>query len=199
LEKYIEVDGHGFTRDNRTNYYLSSKKINGKRVRLHRYIWEKHHGGIPEGFAVHYIDGDRGNNDIDNLTLMRDERHKSLHSKAATNTDKWKETWKIIRQKGSDSHKRPEERAKQAARSKEQWEERKQGQPQTLTCKECGMDYETYHLGENMFCSRKCKARDFRRRFREEHGYGYDAKIRPDRKKGKPCEGDQGKSNQAFG
>lgn len=34
---------------------------------------------IPEGYVVHHIDGDRHNNDIDNLALMTNSAHSKLH------------------------------------------------------------------------------------------------------------------------
>ena len=37
-----EIDGYKFRRDTRSGYYLSAKPIkNGKRMRLHVYVWEK--------------------------------------------------------------------------------------------------------------------------------------------------------------
>jgi len=192
MEKYIDLDGHRFVRDEKTDYYLSNRKINGRRVRLHRYIWEKHNGPIPGGYEIHHIDHNKLNNDPENLEIILIPKHRSVHNKIIKNTDAWKEKFKAIRQMGSDAHKRPEERKKQSVRSKGQWEERKKNPPRIEVCKMCGDNYETYHLGEVMFCSKKCKAKDFRKRFREEHGYGYDRKLRPDRKKGKYIERDTG-------
>jgi len=185
-EKVVWFNGFKFVREDKTGYYQSSKPIkDGKRVRLHRYKWEYFNGPIPEGHIIHHIDCNRDNNDITNLLAVIDPKHRSYHSGIDKNKPEWLKTWEEIRQKGSDAHKRPEEREKQAERSKQQWAERKQGDPRIMTCQECGNNYETYHTGESMFCSKKCKQRDFRRRFREEHGYGYDAKIRRGRRKGK--------------
>ena len=39
---YAYVDGYKFRKDSKTGYYLSSKKIDGRRPRLHVYVWEKH-------------------------------------------------------------------------------------------------------------------------------------------------------------
>jgi hypothetical protein len=42
-----------------------------RRVQLkHRYVWEKHHGKIPEGHIIKFKDGDFMNCDIDNLYIM---------------------------------------------------------------------------------------------------------------------------------
>ena len=37
-----EIDGISFRKDKKSGYYLSSKAIQGKRKRLHIYIWEKY-------------------------------------------------------------------------------------------------------------------------------------------------------------
>ncbi len=69
--------------------YLYIKTKEGKAQRnyelLHRHVWEKHNGAIPEGYNVQFKDGNRKNCNIDNLYLisraeqMRNEN--SLHVK----------------------------------------------------------------------------------------------------------------------
>lgn len=44
--------------------------VNGENVLLHRYIWEKHHGAIPDGYEIHHKDKNRFNHDPDNLELV---------------------------------------------------------------------------------------------------------------------------------
>ncbi len=39
-------------------------------VFVHRDTWEKHHGPIPEGKMVSFLDGDKDNCDIENLILL---------------------------------------------------------------------------------------------------------------------------------
>lgn len=82
--QYVEVDGHRFYKDGR-GYWQSSKALarsTGRTgtLRLHVYMWEKHNGPIPEGYEVHHIDRNPGNNDIENLRLMTAEEHRDLHN-----------------------------------------------------------------------------------------------------------------------
>lgn len=170
----VEFDGYVFTKNKQTGYYLSSNAVkNGRRMRLHRYVWEYFNGEAPGDYDIHHIDGDRENNHPYNLTIMPGARHKRLHFREASMLPEKIAKWPEIRQMGSDSHKTPEARVKQAKRSKQQWEARKQEPPRVLTCQICGSEYETYHTGDSYFCSKKCKAKDFRERFKREHGYGY--------------------------
>ncbi len=182
-DNQLEFNGYVFTKDKKKDYYLSAKPINGKRIRLHRYLYIYYNGEIPEGYEVHHLDGDRSNNDIANLTIWPGIKHKLFHFKQAALNPVNRAKWPEVRQKGSDAHKRPEMRLKQSVRSKEQWVDRKKADPKSYVCKVCGDEFVSYHTSEPMFCSKKCKARDFRRRFREEHGYCYDKQIRPNRNK----------------
>lgn len=52
-----------------TDGYLRGT-IGDRRVDLHRYVWEKSKGPIPEGFVVWHRDRDKLNNAIENLELV---------------------------------------------------------------------------------------------------------------------------------
>lgn len=54
--------------------------VNGKNVLLHRYIWEKYHGIIPEGYEVHHKDKNRNNYDLYNLVLVESKEHHRQHA-----------------------------------------------------------------------------------------------------------------------
>lgn len=45
--------------------------LNKKRITMHRYIWEKNFGPIPEGHGIKFKDEDRTNNSLDNLELIK--------------------------------------------------------------------------------------------------------------------------------
>lgn len=54
---------------------------NGVRVFDHRLIWEAANGPIPAGHHIHHINGDRGDNRLENLQCLRAGQHMSLHQR----------------------------------------------------------------------------------------------------------------------
>lgn len=58
---------------------------NGKRIQKHRLIWEQHFGKIPEGMIIHHKDGNKMNNDIDNLQMVDVTEHNNIHKHPAWN------------------------------------------------------------------------------------------------------------------
>ncbi|KLP57400.1 hypothetical protein ABR39_03985 [Enterobacter genomosp. O] len=44
--------------------------VDGKQLLVHRIIYEMHHGEIPNGHEIDHIDGDKKNNNIDNLRAV---------------------------------------------------------------------------------------------------------------------------------
>ena len=54
---------------------------NHKKYYEHRYIWEQNYGTIPNGNIIHHKDGNKLNNDIENLECMTIGEHNSLRKK----------------------------------------------------------------------------------------------------------------------
>lgn len=50
-----------------------------RRIKAHILVWEHFRGPLPAGYVVHHIDGDRLNNDIENLQAMTASEHAILH------------------------------------------------------------------------------------------------------------------------
>lgn len=63
--------------------YLSVK-VNKKRYRVHRLVYEYFIGNIPKGYHIHHIDGNKQNNCIDNLECISPSDHNKKHHKDNT-------------------------------------------------------------------------------------------------------------------
>jgi len=81
----VIFDGQKYSRAP-NGYYFRDE--DGKRIYLHRAIWEKIHGPIPEGYHVHHRDNDPTNNAPDDLELMSGGNHAREHMKRHRNIPK---------------------------------------------------------------------------------------------------------------
>ncbi len=69
---YQYFNGAKYSIRNHSYYCLT----NGKRNLMHRDVWEfNNKKKIPKGCDIHHKDGDRANNKIENLELMKKEEH----------------------------------------------------------------------------------------------------------------------------
>lgn len=159
-KKHAYFNGYTFTRDNKTGYYLSTKKITNKRLRLHVYIWIYYKGEIPKGYDVHHKNEDKYVNEIWNLELLPKLIHNRLHA------DEYKANELRIKQardniknnalpKAIEWHKSAEGKAWH----KKQYEENRDKLyiEYNRTCEECGKEYITTQINSK-FCSNKCKS-----------------------------------------
>lgn len=153
LKKYIWFDNLKFTRDNETGYYLNSTI----RKRLHRYIWEYYNGEIPEGYHIHHIDGNKANNDIDNLELIKATKHAELHGLDRYRNDK--EWFDKFHSKGIEEAKEWHKSKEGREWHKEQYEiSLASREEEFFKCKYCGKEFKAINNGVNRFCSNKCKS-----------------------------------------
>lgn len=69
-KKYPElvIDGIKFTPSHKAGLWRAT--IRSKNLLLSHYIWAKHHGPVPKGHGIHYKNGDRNDNRIENLELL---------------------------------------------------------------------------------------------------------------------------------
>lgn len=148
-----------FVRDNKTGYYLSNTRRNGKRVRLHRFVYETEKGKIPKGYHIHHIDHDKNNNTIENLTLMTQHEHLSLHGYEMSDEEKRKRksNFDSIRHLASEWHKSNEgkewhkEHSLQIARDMLRRQIKK-------VCKHCGKEFIDNGFNQREYCSNNCKS-----------------------------------------
>lgn len=152
------VDGHSFRKDKSTGYFLSAGKIDGKRKRLHVYVWEKYNGTVPKGYQVHHIDENKKNNEINNLEALTAYQHQHLHAEERIKREpeaferfhragieaapKWHKS-KV----GIEWHKKHYEKYGTAMYVKHE-----------VRCKNCGKSFETTAYKENYYCCNACKS-----------------------------------------
>ena len=148
--------GYKFRRDAKTGYYLANKPThNGKRERLHVFVWRTHNGEIPDGFHVHHVDEDKGNNEIENLECIPRESHLSLHSKEYVDAHPIEARQRMdqARIKASEWHRSEEGRRWHSKHALEQNRVERE-----FVCECCGRRFMAYPFGSVKFCSNACKA-----------------------------------------
>ena len=154
-------NGYSFRRDKKTGYFLSSVAIGNKRKRLHVYVWEYYNGNIPKGYHVHHIDGDKNNNEIENLCILTASQHEKLHMSEKSEEAKQQIKRNLIEKavpKAVEWHKSAEGR---------EWH-KKHGvevfanlEPVEYVCSYCHKHFKTknrYGKDQNTFCSNNCKS-----------------------------------------
>lgn len=52
---------------------------NGYIKPLHRFVYENEYGEIPIGYEIHHKDGNKQNNNIENLVAIPREEHEAIH------------------------------------------------------------------------------------------------------------------------
>ena len=63
---------------NNNGYYVI-KRSNQIYVSLHREIYKKYNGEIPEGWEIHHKDCNKTNNSPENLVALSSSQHRLLH------------------------------------------------------------------------------------------------------------------------
>lgn len=155
--KFAYFNGLKFTRDNKTGYYLNSTI----RKRLHRYVWEYFNGPIPAGCHIHHKDGDKNNNNIENLVLMKHSRHVSLHGILNSMDNEWLERARDNMNKKA----RPAASKWHGSEEGKEWHRKHYDQMKDKLhakvikiCDYCGKYYDGLPRKTDRFCSNKCKS-----------------------------------------
>lgn len=134
--KYIEFEGRRYHRT-KSGYYVAT-------VRLHREVWQSVHGPIPKGYHVHHINGDKGDNRIENLELLSNSDHSAHHY---------------------DQHLRPHLDRAHANSKRANERNRAIRLQRELVCVICGSVYHSSAVNHSRFCSPECIERARSTRF----------------------------------
>lgn len=158
--QYIEntnlayCDGYKFRKDKKSGYWLCSTL----HKRLHRYIYEKYNGKIPEGMQVHHIDHNKDNNEISNLMLLTRKEHDRIHFEEMTEEEKERRRKNLKENampKAKEWHKSDE--GKEWHKKHYQETKNKLHINQKHRCLNCNKEYESTGVNSK-FCSNVCKS-----------------------------------------
>jgi hypothetical protein len=69
-------DGKTFTLRNTGYFSLTT----GNRTLMHRYVWEKEKGAIPDNYDIHHLNGIKSDNRIENLECLSKSEHTKRYS-----------------------------------------------------------------------------------------------------------------------
>lgn len=121
---------------------------------LHREVYKKYHGQIPDGYHVHHIDGNHLNNAPDNLVAISRLEHLELH-KGREVSQEMLDHLENIRPLTKEWHRSDEGRGWHRRHAKKIWETK---EPSESICQQCGKVYETFFPSRSKFCSNGCKS-----------------------------------------
>lgn len=168
MEKFQYFNNIKFTRDERTGYYLNSTI----RKRMHRYVWEFYNGEIPKEYHIHHKDGDKSNNNIENLEMILGRKHCKYHANKYVNSNKDEMIKNLLNnaipaskewhksKEGKEWHKEHYEKMKEKLYVEKEY-----------TCKQCGNKFKSTKVGSK-FCSNKCKSK-----WRRDNGLDNETRI----------------------
>lgn len=158
MREFVEYKGEKFWLQSTGRYFQSGRRTNVERL-LHRRIWIEHNGEIPEGYAVHHIDGNWRNNDISNLQMMTTVDHMRQHMLERWESPEFVAKMKVALAKAQEAakawHASPEGHKWHSQMGKTSWQGRQRVKA-NVSCQHCGSDIETFFPTRTRFCSRRC-------------------------------------------
>lgn len=162
-EKKIVFDGIVYALNG--NYYRKHKWSGKGPSNLHRAIWERHNGPIPEGMEIHHKDEDTFNNDISNLECVDAIEHQRKHMKERQAAGLVKPPSKEALLLAAEWH-RSEEGKKwhkeHGENISKRWKEK--AYEHKVICETCGVQFMTPFPSRAKFCHQNCKAAALRKR-----------------------------------
>lgn len=164
----VQVISDTIQKFNSFSYYLCGAYYQRKGKRLHRTVWEYHNGEIPKGYHVHHIDGDRANNQISNLALLKGHDHLSGHMSSPERKEQSRECIKEAVKAAAQWHGSEQGNKWHSEHMHEYW---RKAPLRTYICDNCKKEYQSKavrYIG-NHFCCNNCKAAFRRKRQKNEN------------------------------
>ena len=160
-KKIFYVDGIKFHLDEKTGYYGGYVSKGDRKIRLHRYIWEKYNGEIPKGYHIHHKDKNKFNNNIENLEMLTASEHEKLHELLRSENEI------IVRKQNLEKYARPKANEWHGSEDGRKWH-KKQGFEVAKKlknikiekiCKYCGKQFFDNGFNKASFCGNNCKSK----------------------------------------
>jgi hypothetical protein len=129
--------------------------VNGMPIHAQRWVWINHHGAIPKGMDIHHKDGNKDNNDIENLEMLSRSDHLKKHWANPELRQKRRDFLNKQRAKVHAWLRSPEGRRVQSEASKKAWKYRKSG---VKNCLSCNKEFTTQQPWAK-YCSDACDKR----------------------------------------
>lgn len=142
--------GKKFYLDKKTGYWISTTC---PKIRAHVWVWKSNHGEIKKGLHIHHKDGNKSNNEIENLESITVKEHVSRHRDEERIANSILNMHRI-RPLTKEWHASKEGLEWHRQHGLKTWEERS---PFTISCKKCGKKSETKTFHQD-FCSNACKS-----------------------------------------
>lgn len=155
-----------------SRYYSALVGYN-KREYLHRAVWTKHHGPIPEKHHVHHRNHDTSDNRLENLVCVHRSDHARNHMTPERRKLAAKNVVKYAVPAAKAWHATQAGRAWHSEHGKKTWRRRKLYEKHCAICKRV---FKTPFPQRTKYCHLNCKMAGFRQRHP-----GYEKKFRKGR------------------
>lgn len=164
-KQYAEYNGIKYwLRESQGYYYSGARAIGIKKVMmLHRMVFINHYGEIKKGYHIHHIDGNKDNNEIENLICLSASDHEKLHTK------NWSTERLLLARKHMEENMRPKANKWHGSKEGLEWHKQhyekmkdKLYEEVECVCTVCGKTFIAHKKGGSKCCSKACRAKERR-------------------------------------